>query len=304
MKTYTIATVGKIKNGHLWFERMAEGVEKFGNDTGHKTFLVGPPKADENLQIQLIENLIDQGVDALCVVPVFPQALEMVLSKARRQGIVVITHEASNQRNMDYDIEAFDNTVFGQHLMDHLAAYMGREGLYAIFLGSLTAASHNEWAKAAVMQQQEHYPEMSLATRKIEHHDDQRLAYEKAVELLASTPDLKGILALGDPAADVAGTLVEEKGFTNDIAVVGIGLVEKRRRNLMNNSINLLSLWEPADAGYVMNKLAVMVLNGEAVTDGINLGVSGYNNVKVEGKMLLGSAMLDVTKDNVSNYTF
>jgi simple sugar transport system substrate-binding protein len=39
------------------------------------------------------------------------------LKKAREQGIVVISHEASNQENIDYDIEAFDNAAYGVHFM-------------------------------------------------------------------------------------------------------------------------------------------------------------------------------------------
>jgi ABC-type sugar transport system substrate-binding protein len=42
-------------------------------------------------------------------------------------GIVVVTHEASNQKNMDYDVEAFDNKAFGAGLMDRLAEKMGKK---------------------------------------------------------------------------------------------------------------------------------------------------------------------------------
>jgi simple sugar transport system substrate-binding protein len=79
-KKYTIATVVKAKGGYAWFNRMEKGVEKFGRDTGHETFLIGPPKADEDLQTKMIEDIIARGVDALCVVPLFPQAVERVLT--------------------------------------------------------------------------------------------------------------------------------------------------------------------------------------------------------------------------------
>jgi len=51
-----------------------------------------------------------------------------------------------------------------------------------------------------------------------------------------------------------------------------------------------------------MNKLAVMVLEGQNVTDGIDLGVPGYNTIKPDGKILYGSAMIDVTKENMADY--
>ena len=105
-------TVVKLA-GINWFSRMEEGVQKFGQETGVKASLVGPDQADAALQIPMIEDLIAQGVDALCVVPMSPEQLEPVLKKAMDAGIVVVTHEASNQQNMTYDIEAFDNLGYG-----------------------------------------------------------------------------------------------------------------------------------------------------------------------------------------------
>ena len=40
------------------------------------------------------------------------------------RGIKVVTHEADNEKNTDVDIEAFDNTAFGEHLMENLAKRM------------------------------------------------------------------------------------------------------------------------------------------------------------------------------------
>src|SRR5512136_1203723 len=202
MPKYTIATVAKVKNGHPWTARMEEGLKKFRTDTGHNALLVGPPKTDKTLQVQIVENLIAQKVDAICVSPILPESLELTLMKARRQGIVVICHEASTQHNIDYEIEAVDNVQFGAHVMDHLAKYMGQKGQYAVFLETLTAKSQDEWARAAIARQQEKYPEMRLATRKIEHHDDRPRTREKTLNLLATCANLKGVLCLGEAAVE------------------------------------------------------------------------------------------------------
>ncbi|MCB0024347.1 MAG: substrate-binding domain-containing protein, partial [Caldilinea sp.] len=116
----TFVTVVKIA-GIDWFNRMEVGVKEFGAETGINASLVGPAEADAAQQIPIIEDLIAQQVDALCVIPMDPGQLEPVLTKAMDAGIPVITHEASNQVNMDWDIEAFDNTAFGAGLMDRLA---------------------------------------------------------------------------------------------------------------------------------------------------------------------------------------
>jgi len=188
--------------------------------------------------------------------------------------------------------------------MDELAKRMGEEGEYAVFVGSLTSKTHNEWADAAIARQKEKYPKMKLVTDKIETNDDQQTAYQKTKELLKTYPNLKGIQ--GSAATDVAGAglAIEEMGLQDKTHVVGTSLVSVSGKYLESGAVDLISFWDPADAGYAMNKLAVMVLEGQKVESGTNLGISGYDNLVVDGKTIYGQAWIDVTKDNMSEYDF
>ena len=208
----TFVTIVKIA-GINWFNRMEEGVNQWGEDNGINASLVGPAEADAAQQIPIIEDLIAQGVDAICVVPMDPGQLDPVLQKAMDAGIVVITHEASNQLNMDWDIEAFDNKAFGAGLMDRLAAEMGEEGEYAVFVGSLGSKTHNEWVDGGIERQMEAYPNMVMVGDKNESFDDSQIAYEKAKEILKAYPNIKGFQ--GSASTDVAGIgqAVEEAGL-------------------------------------------------------------------------------------------
>ncbi len=67
-KTYSIATVVKV-DGIAWFDRMRDGIKQFKAETGQDVWMVGPSQADAAAQVQIIEQLIAQGVDAICVVP-------------------------------------------------------------------------------------------------------------------------------------------------------------------------------------------------------------------------------------------
>jgi Periplasmic binding protein domain len=87
-KNYDIVTVVKI-SGIQWFNRMEEGVKKFAADTGYNAYQLGPANADAQLQVQVLEDAIVQGVDAITVVPLSPEALEPVLKKAMEAGIKV-----------------------------------------------------------------------------------------------------------------------------------------------------------------------------------------------------------------------
>ena len=305
-RRFTIATVVKLE-GDTWFTRMREGVERFARDTGHECFQQGPPKADAALQVQIIEDLIAQSVDAICVVPFSVEALEPVLKKARARGIVVVSHEASNQINADAIIEAFDNDAYGAHLMDHLARFMGNEGQFATFVGGLTSKSHMEWIDGALARQKDKYPELEQVAERIEDYDDQNLAYEKTKELLTTFPNLRGIQGSASTTAAGAGLAVEERGLQDKVMVVGTSLVAQTRPYLESGSVKLISFWDPADAGYAMNRIAEMLLEGKTLTTGTDLGLAGYESLKQDPNkpnLFYGNAWVDVTKENMDEYDF
>jgi simple sugar transport system substrate-binding protein len=305
-KTFTIGTVVKL-DGIAWFDRMRSGVNKFASDTQQDCFLMGPPKADAALQVQIIEDLIAGGVDAICVVPFSVEAVEPVLKKARKLGIRVVAHEASNLKNADVIIEAFDNYAYGAHLMDHLAGYMGKEGEYAVFVGSLASKSHNEWVEGATTRQKEVYPNLKLVADRIEEYDNQNIAYEKTKELIKTYPNLKGIQGSASTTAAGAGLAVEEKGLQDRIMVVGSGLVSMTGQYLKSGSVKMISFWDPADAGYVMNQMALMLLQGKEITDGLDFGITGYRNIKqdsLKSNLFYGAAWVDVTSENMEYYNF
>ncbi|WP_205161135.1 autoinducer 2 ABC transporter substrate-binding protein [Niallia nealsonii] len=302
---YKIATVVKLSNS-AWFERMDAGVKRFADETGVDAYQIGPQKADAALQVQMIEDLIAQNVDAIVVVPFSPEALEPVLKKARDKGIVVISHEASNLKNIDYDIEAFDNSAYGAHLMDKLGELTKGEGEYATFVGNLTTKTHNEWIDAAVKLQKDKYPKMELVADRLESNDDQKTAYDNTRELLKKNPNLKGIQGSGMPDAAGAALAVEEMGLTGKVKIVGTSLVSVAGKYLESGSLDMISFWDPADAGYAANKLAYKILEGKEkeLKDGFDAGAPGYDNLKLDGKTFYGEAWIDVTKENMDDYDF
>ncbi|TBW37626.1 autoinducer 2 ABC transporter substrate-binding protein [Siculibacillus lacustris] len=300
---YTIPTIVKI-SGIQWFDRMEQGVKKFAQATGMNAYQVGPPKADAQIQVQIIEDQIAKGVHALTVVPFSPEALEPVLKKARDKGIKVISHEAAGLKNVDYDLEAFSNAAYGEHFMKALAACMKEKGEYATFVGSLTSKSHNEWVDAAIAYQKKNYPNMKMVGSKNETFDDQQQAYAKTQELLRAFPNVRGFE--GSASTDVAGIglALEERGMSKDTCVVGTSLPSISTQYLETGAVDMISFWDPADAAYAMDTIAVDLLNGKKPAAGQDLKVPGYGKITIEGNVIYGQAWIDVTKENASKYPF
>ena len=308
-KTYTIATVVKL-DGIAWFDRMRVGFEQFKGDTGNDVWMVGPSQADAAAQVQIVENLIAQGVDAIAIVPFSVEAVEPVLKKARDRGIVVISHEASNIQNVDFDIEAFDNKAYGANLMKELGKSMGGKGKYVATVGGLTAKSQMEWIDGAVEYQKANFPDMSQATERLETYDDANTDYTKLKEAMTAYPDITGILGAPMPTSAGAGRLIAEGGLSGKVSFAGTGLVSVAGEYLKNDNIQYIQFWDPAVAGYAMNLLAVAFLEKKnaQIKAGLNLGLPGYESLLVpdasKPHLLYGAGWVGVTKEIMDKYDF
>ncbi len=307
VKAYVIANTPKCV-GISWWDRMKVGNDRFVEATGNEVYQVGPAgQSDTAVQVSTVEDVISTGVDAITVIPSDPDALETTLAKARREGIVVVSHEAEGMENVDYDIEAFVNAEYGAHMMDVLAAEMGEEGGYCIMMGMLTMSSHQQWTAGAIARQEEAYPNMYQVCAPVESQaqgGSQEGSYKVAKEVIASYPDIKGFIGCDMVNPPGIAMAVEEAGKVGQIAVTGTCLVSVAGDYLTNGTIKTISFWDPADAGQAMCSLAVKILNGETIEDGINLEVPGFESCTLNGNILYGSAWVDVTTENMADYNF
>lgn len=301
-----MVTVVKI-SGVGWFDRMEVGVDEFAEETGIDARQEGADDASPEKQIQIIQDLIAQSPAAITVVPNSPEALESVLKQARDQGIVVVAHEAAGIENADIDIEAFDNRAYGAKIMDNLAECMGEEGQYVSFVGGLTAKTHMDWVGGAYDQQQAEYPDLTRVEEPVESKEDENVAYQRAKELLAKYPDIKGFQ--GSAGTDVAGIAraVQEAGMEDQVCVMGTSIPSVAKKYILDGSIDKIFFWDPAMAGKAQLKIAQLLVDGEEITDGTDLGIEGYESLtKLEGfdNVYVGDAAVIVDKDNVDEYDF
>ena len=293
-----------------WFVRMEVGVNEYAEAHPENTiYQRGTPEIDATLQAQLVQDLIAQGVDAICVVPVDPESLEPVLEQARAAGIVVIAHEGASLVNVDYDIEAFNNAAYGAFIMENLAQAMGGEGVYTTMVAHVTNASHNEWADGGVAYAEENYPNMTLleAEPRVESEDNGDVAYNVAKELFNKYPDLKGIMGTSSFDAPGVARAIEELVLTGKVFTSGTGMPADNAELLKSGAVQSLTLWDPALAGQAMIALAEKLLAGEEITTPLDLGVEGYTALEFrEGSetVLEGEGWMVITAENVDSLGF
>lgn len=304
----TIATVVKI-SGIPWFNRMETGVKEFAATTPTvNASQSGPATADAAQQLKIIDDLVARKVNALAVVPMDPAVIEGALKRAMDRGIVVVTHEADNQKNTHANIEAFDNAAYGAALNERLATCMGKQGKWTSFVGSLGSRTHLQWVDAGAKNAAK-YSGMQLVDAKNESFDDANKTYEKAKEILRKHPDIKGFQSSAGNDVIGIGRAIEEAGLAGKVCLVGTGLPNPSAKLLESGAITAIGFWDPKDAGLAMNKTAKLLLEKKKLDNGIDLGVKGYEKVTVtkgpgQGLLLVGNAMVIADKATYKNYMF
>ena len=304
---WKIAVITKDNTAN-WFKRMEEGVTQFGEETGLNVVQKGPANADAASQVQVIDDMINQGYDAICVVPIDPGAIEASLQAAMEKGIVVITHEASNQVNTLFDTEAFTAKDFGAALMDALAHDMNEEGKYAQMVAYTTSTTHMEYSTYGYEHQKATYPNMQLINDQVptcESEESIDTSYERAKEVLKANPDLKGFTGVASTDCPGIAKAVEELGL--DVKVVGVGTPNEFKPYVKSGTISTMKLWDPKDSGWVMCKVAAMILGGEEIAEGTDLGIDGYHSITIvpgDNQCIIGQADITITAENIDNYNF
>ncbi|RKL61598.1 autoinducer 2 ABC transporter substrate-binding protein [Thermoanaerobacteraceae bacterium SP2] len=304
-KKYKIVVMPKLV-GIPYFNACEEGAKKAGQDLGVEVIYTGPTKADAAEQVKMIEDLINQGVDAIAVAPNDPAALTPVLKKAKEKGILIADWDTPADKSIvDLSVHQIDDKQYGEHIWDTLVKYMGTDNAeYAIITGGLSAANLNSWIDAGISYAKTKYPNLKLVTDKVPSDEKQQVAYQKALELIKAYPNLKGIIGISTPAPIGAAQAVQEKGLKDKIAVVGTGLPNDSKAYLKDGSLKASILWDPAKLGYLTVSLVKDMLDGKKPADGQDVPNVGKIQVKEDGKTVIMGPPTDFTKDNVDQFNF
>lgn len=302
-KDYEIVHVYKIAG--IPFGNVEEsGVVQAGKELKVNSYQIAPTEPDPAQQVRMIEDLIAKGVDAICVTPNDPSALEPVLLKAQKKGIVVVTNEAVGQKGADWDIETVEPKLWGAHSFEKFAKFMDAEGEFALFVGGLEVQFHNDWADAALQTQKQKYPNMKLVTSRIPCGESIELSFTRTNELMKAYSNLKGIIGIGSLGPIGAAEALKAKNMAGKIIVVGSVMPEQSARYLKAGLIQAGSMMDPKKLGYGMVYVAKLLLDGEKIKDGMEIPGLGAANVDFKEKTIRLHGVLDITAENADKLGF
>ncbi len=294
---YEIAVVVKIA-GIPWFNRMAEGVDQAAKELGVNAYLIGPSTADPAPQVQMVEDLVTRGVDAICVVPNDAKALVPVFTRAREKGIVVLTHESPFETEaIDWDVETIDSVQYGKNPVDAIVRELEESGEiskyspenpagFVMLVGSLTVPLHNFWADVALEYAKEKYPFLKELTSRLPTAESVEASRAAVLDLMTTYGEqFKAVIGWGSLGPIGAAQAVAEKGMENKVIVVGSAIPSTVAPYLATGAVDWAQLWDPKDAGYAMVYIAKQILDGKEIKPGLEIPSLG--TIDVQDKVII-----------------
>ena len=273
-----IAGCGEKKNENM---RIAMVVKSLGNgffDAAHtgakdaakelknvEIIYTGPTTPSAEGQIEIINSLISQKVDAIVISANDPNALVPITKKAMARGIKVISFDsglAPEGRLMH--LNPSNPEMIGLKQIQMASDAIGGKGEIAILSASAQATNQNIWI--GVMKKALEKPEFSkMKLVATVYGDDQSdKSYREAIGLLRSNPNLKAIIAPTTVGINAASKAVVDENLVGKVYVTGLGLPSEMAGHVKSGAVREFAIWNPIDLGYAATYAAYDFVKGQS----------------------------------------
>ena len=220
-----IALVGKSA-GNAFFEIAAASFVEAAEAEGATVDVVYPETATADAQIKVLDNLISQQPDAICISANDVNALQAKLEEAMDAGIKVSSFDsAPNKDSRQIFVNQAGTVAVGQALLDAVYDIAGGEGQWAILSATSQAANQNAWIDAMkTLMEDEKYANLELV--EVAYGDDEpQKSTDQTQALLDNYPDLKVICAPTTVGIAAAAKLLQDNASATKLT--GLSLLSE-----------------------------------------------------------------------------
>jgi len=279
--------------GNGFFDAAHQGAKDAAAEIGGVEIIyTGPTTPSAEGQIEIINSLISQKVDAIVVSANDPNALVPIAKKAMQRGIKVISFDsalAPDGRQMQ--LNPSNAELIGQKQIEMAAAELDGKGELAILSASAQATNQNIWI--GVMKKTLEQPQYAgLKLVATVYGDDQSdKSYREAIGLLRSHPNLKAIIAPTTVGIVAASKAVADEGLVGKVFVTGLGLPSEMAGHVKSGAVREFAIWNPIDLGYAATYAAHQFVAGKATSSAgatVAVGRLGAVTLDANGETALG----------------
>jgi len=245
---------------HVYWQSAHAGAVKAGREENVEIIWDGPPsEMDFSGQLQIVENMINRHIDAICLAPIDRKSLATVVDRAAEQKIPVIIWDSPVDTQSFVAQIATDNYAAGQLAGDRMGTILhgtGKVVEVASQPGSASTVAREQGFEDKLHQS---YPAIRIADKR---YGMANFAQSLAVaeNMLTAFPDADGMF--GSNETGTVGAARAVKGRSSHVKLVGFDSSAPLVEGLREGSIDSLVTQNPFEMGYKAVKAAVMKLNG------------------------------------------
>ena len=301
-ETIKIALVVKAL-GIGFFEAAAKGAEEAAAELGDVEIIyTGPTETTAEGQIEVINALIAQGVNAIAVSANDPDALAPTLQKAMERGITVISWDSGvAKEGRQMHLNPSSSALIGNTIIKLAADNMPDGGDVAILSATSTSTNQNIWIEEAT-KVLPNYPGINLVAT-VYGDDLADKSYREAQGLIATYPNLKAIIAPTTVGILAASQAVTDAGLIGKINVTGLGLPSEMAGAVESGATVSFAIWNPIDLGYAATMLAYNINKGATTEPGasVPMGRMGAATLDENGEAAM-SDPFTYDKSNIEQF--
>ena len=262
-KDKKIALVGKAA-GNAFFEIAAKSFQETVEAEGGEVQVVYPETATADAQIKVLDNLISQDFDAICISANDVNALQAKLEEAMDEGIKVSSFDsAPNKDSREIFVNQAGTKEVAQALMDAVLDISGGEGQFAILSATSQSANQNAWIDAmkTIMEGDDKYSKLELVD--VVYGDDEpQKSTDQTAALLQNYKDLKVICAPTTVGIAAAAKYLQDNG--SSCKLTGLGLPSEMQEYTgddADHSCPYFYLWDMQGLGKLSAYTTIALIN-------------------------------------------
>ena len=242
---------------------------------------------DVEKQMQIMENLIQRKVDAICLVPAGSQEIIPAIVKANNAGIPVLNID--NKLDMKAleeaggKVEIFigsDNFEGGRVMGEYLIKKLNGKGKIAVLEG-VPGQESGLQRLGGFLKALESAPEVEIVSSQTANWEISQ-GYDVFQNILQAHPEVGALFSLNDNMALGAIEAISAAGRTGDIMVMGFDAIDDAKKAIEKGTMEASIAQSPKVMGRLAVEYAVKFINGEKIPKEIPV------NIKLVTKETLG----------------
>jgi rhamnose transport system substrate-binding protein len=261
--------------GNGFFDAVDKGGQEAARELDVELIFTGPTTPTAEGQIEVLNSLIAQRVDAIAVSANDPDALVPTLKRALDRGIKVVSYDSAvAPGGRLVHLAPSSDQLIGETVVALTAELSpNSQGKFAVVSATPTSTNQNSWL-AEMRKALPQHPGLQMIS--VVYGDDvSDKSYRETVALLKQHPDLAVVVSISSVGIVAAARAVQDQGFAGRVKVTGLGLPSELAGYVRSGVVPKFAIWNPIDLGYSTTQVAARLARGASATEPIPTGRMG-----------------------------